>query len=162
MSNIQITYARAMEFCPVQACEAIANLQKSRSKSRKSDPATLPWEFSWGVEVRGESFADLLSGRAAKRREEERAQTLEDRLEARQNAIRVSVCVKGYGAPLPRGVVPDEILSGELGAVTEAFHKEKAEETRLATLTPKQREAEVNDLLRQLGGMGGFAVVRPK
>lgn len=160
--NIKISYQRAMEFCPVEAQQAIANLQKSRSKHRKTDPKDLPWEFAWGIEIRSESIKDVLSGRSAKRDEAERNRTLEKKIEARKRQIIVSVCVKNYGAALPRGTVPDEILAIELGEVTESHHEEKAEEARQATLTPAQREAEINDILRQLGGMGGIAVVVPE
>jgi hypothetical protein len=146
--EIKITYARAMEFCPVQACEAIAKLQASRSKFRKADPATLPWTFFWGIEVRSETFADIFSGRSAKRDEAERKRTLEKRLEDHKKAITVSVCVKGYGASLPRGTVPDEILAIELPGVRKQYDEEKRAE---------EREAEVNALLKQLGG-GGLAI----
>lgn len=158
MSEIKTTYAEAMKFCPVEACAAIAKLQASKSKFRKTDPATLKWTFFWGYEIKCEGIQDIFSGRAARQAEKERRLTLVEMIDKRKGQTFVSVCVKGYGEPLPKGVIPDEILT----VIVEGETGQYNEQVRSDALTPEQREAEVNNLLRQLGGMGGFAVVVPK
>lgn len=156
--QIKITYDRAMEFCPVEAQQAIDRLRKSRSKFRNQDPSTLPWEFFWGVEGRAESIGDLLSGRSAKREEAERKRSLEKRLEAHKRAIICSVCVKNYGAPLPRGTVPDEILNIELPCIIKEYEEEK----RVEALTPEQRDEELRKLMQSMGMSPGFIAITLK
>jgi hypothetical protein len=155
VSEIKTTYAEAMKFCPVEACAAIAKLQASKSKFRKTDPAALKWTFFWGYEIKCEGARDIFSPRAAR---QERRLTLVEMIDKRKGQTFVSVCVKGYGESLPKGVIPAEILKMIVEGETEQYN----EQVRSDALTPEQREVEVNNLLRQLGGMGGFAVVVPK
>lgn len=156
MSSIEITYERAMEFCPTEAEQAIETLRRSRSKHRLADPRMLKWEFAWGTQVRAHSFRDLMSGKARADDEARRKLTLEERIADQASRTIVSVCVHSYGARLP--IVPDEIMSRIVNAQTESF----AEEQRTAALSPEEREAEVKALLQKLSGTPGFVVVKAR
>lgn len=156
MSSIEITYERAMEFCPTEAEQAIEMLRRSRSKLRHADPRSLKWEFAWATRVHSHSFRDLMSGKARADDEAQKKLTLEERIADQAHRTFVSVCVHSYGARLPLDTVPDEIMSRIVSAQTESFAKEQ----RTAAMSPEEREAEVKALLQKLSGTPGFAVVK--
>jgi len=146
--EMKITYEQAMADHPTEAAEAIALLRKSRSKHRKTDPATLKWQYIWGVEVRGNTFQELIDGTAAAQGAERRAMGLEERIADEAKRTSVSIAVHGYGSGLP--MVPTAIMHGIIDGSTEAYRQEQ----HAASLTPEQRAAEVQQLLAKLQGPG--------
>jgi len=153
--KMSISYTEALTAYPKETAEAVAELRKSRSKHRKTDPSTLPWEFSWGVEVKAHSFADLLSGKAQQDAVDRDKMSLNERVQDEVKRTKVSIGVAGrYYAKLPD--VPQPIVDG----IVKGHEARIAEEQRIASLTPEQRQAEVNDALRQLGGGRGFFAVQ--
>lgn len=150
--KVAITYDRAMEFCPKEAQEAIAKLRKSRSKDRRVDPKTLPWEFFWGTEILAEGIGDLLSGKSAERSKRFRDMTPEEKLADEQARTLVSVCVKDYAGALPRGTVPPEIMDGII-----ARHKVFGKIQAIADDDRRQAK-EIVDGIMALKKMGGLAV----
>lgn len=151
--NMDITYEQAMADHPTEAAEATALLRKSRSKHRKADPATLKWLYVWGVEVRGNTFEELLDGTALAQSAKRRARTLKERIADEASRTRVSIAVAGYGSGLPS--VPVAIMRGIIEGQTENLRQEQ----RADALSAEERATEVERLLGELRGPG-FAAVR--
>jgi hypothetical protein len=151
--ELVISYAHAVKHYPNEVQAAIAKLRKSKSKHRRTDPSTLKWKYTWGVEVKAHSFKDILSGSARRAGDRLKAMTLRERIDDEASRTKVQVCVgTGYYAPLPG--VPLEIYQGIVEAQTHAA-KERDE---IEAMSDEERAVFVQKLMNQLRGPGFVAL----
>jgi hypothetical protein len=154
-----VTYEEALKRHPQRVAEALARLRKSKSKWRNAEPETLMWAYSWCKQVKGMSFPEMLA--SVKNPQPKKVLTEQQRVDEEIGAYILGLDIETPGAHYwseKFSVVdmPPEIVD-EVRARIQADMKEEA---RLATLTPEQRGAEVEGLLKQLRGKPGFFEVR--
>ena len=153
--NIRIDYATALAEFPKETAEAINVLRKSRSKHKNANPATLKWDYGWGVQVTACSFKDLLNGSAQRERKARSAMTVQERINDVVSRSFCTVSVAGhYHARLPEP--PRAILK----VITDGEIREMEEENRIEAMSDEERAAEVERLLNVLRGQPGFTEVR--
>lgn len=149
--DLPLTYKEATRLYPEAVAAALKKLKASRSKHRKADPATLKWKLSWCIEVRGNTFSDLIDGTAQRQDQQRRAMSLQERIDDECSRVRASVSVaNNYYGHLDG--CPDAIRK----TVEEGHTATDQERRRVAALSDEERAAESQQLLDKLRGSPGF------
>jgi hypothetical protein len=149
--RLAITYQSALERYPKQVAEILAKLQSGKSREKGAKPEELDWHFDWCVRITGAyTFNEMIENIGKK----EEPKSIDEQVkEYEQNC---SVCLTatkgrwvGYSSLIP---VPPEILE----SCRKGHEQQEADKKRFDALTPEQKNAEVNGLLKQLGRSKGF------
>ncbi len=164
--KVQISYDEVKRRFPDEVDLIMAKLRKSSSKEKHRDEEDLRWEFSWGQQIQMYTFDQVFKGKP------ERAKTFPELFEeaTRENVLfflgesiiwgingRVGRW-SGSGTPQMQKLhpLPNEILD----LYVDMYNKQIIEQKRIASLSPKERDQEVQECLRQLRGSSGFVELR--
>lgn len=162
--ELPITYTEVKKRYPKHVAEVIASLRKGTSKNKNAVPNKLKWKFYWGVRigglVNGHDFLDMLAGQTAP----PKPKVLTEDQHVADYASRASISLVGtigghrYSSYLGKSsaTLPKEIED----SVRAAFRKEQTETARINKLTPQELDAETQQALKELRGMGGFMEFR--
>lgn len=155
-----LTMSQAME----EASEAFAEITQAHaaSKSKTSRTTSLKdfkWEFNVAERIDGcGSFMNMVQGAMrdamsppAKLSVEQRLKDVEGRLGVSLRAFKGSQVFYGKVFKVPQRVLND---------YRKNYEGDDAEETRVAGLTPTQRDAELQEALKGLAGTPGFSMIR--
>jgi hypothetical protein len=159
--NLETTYEVVKERYPEAVATAVARLRKGKSKHKDAPEENLTWSFDWSIRIDGmmngvQFFESLKTGGPPKPPEFD---TFEEYWADYETSV--SVCLRakigrwqGCSEILPK--VPNEIKEHQ----RPYWEKDKADKARIASLSPEEREAEVQECLRKLSGNPGFACVQ--
>jgi len=151
MKFAELPYEEALSRHPEGVAEILRKLRAGKSKSRNAAPETFTWSYQGCVEVTGSgSLATVL----ANHMKPAPVMSLDEKVADQLSRTRVSLCgtVGRWAGHADVSTMPAEVEA----YARKGFEKEAAEEARLAALTPAQRKAEVEDLLKQLRKSPGF------
>jgi hypothetical protein len=161
---LEITYEEAVIRYPTQVSEVMTKLRAGRSREKGRDASELRWGFDWGVRIgmrSGEEFMQAILGLAKGERPKPKDLTEDQAVGQYQRDSSVVL----HGA-VGRWYGTSESLIDKLPAEIEEmvrtnYRLEAAEKERSEALTPKQRDAEVVELLKQLEGPGFMTLQIP-
>lgn len=161
--KLPISYEEAQKQYPTEVAACVASVRKGKSKDKNTDPSTWRWFFSWGESIEAVSFGSLIRSAAMARHKPAANPTPEEKLAAvLPNILGMSLDgvppnkrTQGV-ASLTKGVVPAEVQAYLLNI----YKEEAAEKARVDSLTPEQKEAEMNAALAELRKGGGFMELR--
>lgn len=132
--------------------------RKTQNPKASRDPSILTWTVSRAVQVSGYSARDLFSGRAAQDHERRAAMSLEARVE---DEVKRSHCVltaqaqhwkRSVEIPVPEYVKQD---------IRRRLEKEIADQRAVDSLSPEDRQKQVQNILSELSKDPGFVVIKP-
>ena len=155
--KLQIPYAEVKSKFPNEVDLIMKRLRKSSSINKHWDAAELTWEFNWGQRVQGLSFQDVVAGKREKTFPELHSSADEKNVrEFLGNSITWNItgrAGKWFAHSLAQeGNIPDEILA----LYVKMYNDQIAERQRIAGLTPEERQAEVEAVLKALRRSPGF------
>lgn len=157
---VTLTYAEVEKRHPQELKRLIEQLRKSKSKQKDADPTGMTFEYNYAMRCEGFTGAQVLDHLSGVKPLPERKKfvTVEEKVaDWMERATPVNLTGKlgrWYGCervPNPPELEENFRLDAE---------REVAEEQRRASLTDEEREAETQEILRQLSGMGGFVGFR--
>jgi hypothetical protein len=156
--ELQTTYKEVSELYP----ETIKHLEKekmrSKAKNAKEPLSKFKFVYDWCVRIQASSLADIMSGKAHAEAGERRKMTLQQRVDDKMSRISVTVRVAlghtRYCSELKS--VPPAIIE----QCRRDFEEQIAEEKRIDSLTPEQREAETQAILEELRKNPGFTEIQ--
>jgi hypothetical protein len=156
MKICDITYEEALKRHPTEVALIVKRLRKGKSKLRENDPASFTWEYTRCVECPdGLTLAEIFSEQGDSRSRRRNTVTLEA---AVADEISRSHCALYLRAPRvgigERVSAPPELEP----QVREGFERQAREQARVNAMSPKQRQAEIEGLLSQLGRDPGFMI----
>lgn len=141
-------------------------LRASKTKAKNTPEADFEYSYSWSERIEGDSFADIMTGKALARQKAEQERSLEMKILARVNRSSVALLIKAgrvskyfpiaghfpgtedrTGWPIPVEVFEE---------IKEQETKQAKEQDRINSLTPEQRQAEIDEALACLRGSPGF------
>ena len=139
--KLPLSYEDALAKHPDEVAEVIAQMRKSRSKFRNSDPSAWKWSYDWGERIEGGamSAADLFKPQKPKP-----VLSLEERVEDCLRRCEVNLCGNGGYAPVSSDVIRE--------VTTKRYQDEIAEEHRVAGLSQEERDEETREALAFLRG----------
>ena len=163
MGRISISYETALKHPQIKEIET--KLIKGKSKEKNSDLSELTWEYNWGESIPGKSFAELQASGWAKEKEP----TAEEQIDrsfvflcAKKNRWQASAKTPIYNGPtaLPHypisGQIPDEVRD----LIVNCIKERQLEQQRIDSLTPEERQREIQELLTGLKKYPGFISVK--
>ena len=130
----QIDYATMQARHPEAVAEVMEKLSKSTSKEKGRKPEELRWSYSWSTEITGRD-----------------KNTVEDIIRRSRFSVQ-GRAGRWWGYATADVPCPPEIRK----QLEDRIEKDRKEQERIDSLTPEQREAEVQDILSQLNGTPGF------
>lgn len=158
--ELETSYTEVKKRFPKQVAAAVAEIRKGKSRDKDMPEKEMRWVFDICVTIKATSFQDLLSGKAQDDEEREDAMTAEEAAKDEIKRTHVGIVAKagrarGF-AKLPK--VPFEVAREIRRRHKELKKEQEAEEKRQATLTPEQKQKEIEDLLAQLPGVVGVTI----
>jgi hypothetical protein len=151
----KISYEIALSRHPDEVAACIKQVRKGKAKSKNEPPETWSWHYCWATKVKAFSFSDILSGKL--KRDKWPNMTAQERT---IDEVTRSLPVELMGEPPGNRTCGRTDLSSIFfppEVQEQIFDKHESnilEEKRLASLSPAQRQKEVQELLRQLHGPG--------
>jgi hypothetical protein len=157
--NIETTAENIKKNYPTEYKQIVDAWKKSKSKTKCKTEKGIKFSFDWGQRIESMNFADLIGGKAFKK-EPPLPKDFETFFKSKFDPSTIGSCVMGKwkgGCERSDSLknVPPEIYE----SYRENYKKDYAEEKRVASLTPAQRDKEIKDSLKQLSGMGGFMAI---
>lgn len=167
MSRFNLTYQRVRERHPTELEQLKAQVAASNMKGK-----TVPveqWQFFYSTSTRiegmtGTQFMEKMRSGDLDREEEARhnwdqTATLEDRVTDHKERTEVRLIAKpaarGGGVHVDISSIPPEVQND----IVETEHREMESIARLNAMTPEEREADTQRILRELRGSPGFAEI---
>jgi hypothetical protein len=151
MKFADLSYEEALKRHPEEVAEIITKLRSGKSKSRNVAPEALVWSYQGSVRVEGSgTLAQVFAAASKPRAVMSLDAKVADQLRRTSVGLHASVG-RWYGyveLPVPPPEVEESARAG--------FVKEAAEQTRIAALTPAERQQEIAELLGQLRKSSGF------
>lgn len=128
-----VTYPEALAQHPADVALVVAQVRKTRSKFKHTDPSGWIWRYTWHTSYRVCHGADL-----------------DTRITERLRQTRVTLEAK----PVSRGCFSSQDISGDVDVVkawaAEESQREISRGVALAARTPKERQADVDRVARTL------------
>jgi hypothetical protein len=152
-----IAYEVILQRYPESVNKIMQKLQKGKSKEKNSKPEEFEWCFDCSVEGRAYQFNDILNAQADRAKED--AMTIEQKLKDYASRCHVYISAsKGrwWGSDNTRITIPPEIIEAQ----RKQYEADQKEKTRIANLTPEQKDSEIEQLLKRLRGTPGFIEIR--
>lgn len=164
--KIATTYKEVLKDYPyiIEQLEKI----KSRSRAKAAKEPLEKYEFSYEVceRITCCSFGDLISGKAQEDRIKKAEMILQERLDDSLSRLGISVsasfsraCFRSDGIRFDNSISRPKVI---VDCYRKQHEENIKEEERAASLTPEEREAETEELLKQLRGPGFMELRIPR
>jgi hypothetical protein len=156
---VELTYEMVAERHPAELEKIIKQLRKSKSKMKDADPKGMRFEYSYAmrcdISYRGDEFFDAIANGTLD--QPKRPTTVEGKVAdwvERSTPVALKATLgRWYGYE----VVPNP------PELEETFRRDAEEEvkreTRIANMTPAERNDETQRILSELSGGGGFLAI---
>lgn len=156
MAFLEIPYEEALRNHPEAVLEALTSVRKGKSKHRNDPPETFTWGYFWCVVIENGvgSLADVLSGKAALKRVQEEALSIDEQVLDYARRCHVSLQLeksRAYGRS-ERLETPKSFLDD----YRRGLEEKAREQARIAALSPEERQRETEEILQQLRKDPGF------
>jgi len=132
-------------------------LRKSRSKFNKSDVSEMKWQYGVAQMIKSSNLGDMIASAHSEAVEPIDLPTFEEYWEQIKDdfIVMLEVCAGGTSCYREKlNEVPQCVKDNE----QKLYDKHHVEQKRLASLTPEERGAEINEILSELSGQPGFAM----
>jgi len=163
MPYLNLSYEVALTRHPEQVAACVRDVRSGKAKTKDTDPATWTWQYSWATRIESFTFTQLLDGTSQKARQTWDSLTVEEKV---TDTVSRSLPVWLEGHPpgkrtrgsseLDPTFFPDEARAN----LRQQYEDENAEQQRMASLTPEQREEEFGAALAALRKGKGFLELR--
>ncbi len=135
-----LPYKDVLARYPDQVAEIVAKLRRGKSQHRNADPSTLEWVFFWGIIVDPQMVVDYAP--------------IEDQVadRVRRSGVNLQATIGKWWGDSSMIPVPPELVSIHQKAAEDNL----ARKARVDSMTPEERQAEIDKLVGQLSNKPGF------
>lgn len=145
-------------------------LRNSKTKSKNTPESDFEYSYSWSEQIQGESFADIMNGKSLARQKADQEKSMDVKIAERMQRSSVGLFIKAGRVskfyPIAGYYPGENDRTGQpipVEVFMEISHQEQeahAEKLRIDSLTPEERQSNIDELLGSLRKNSGFSEVR--
>lgn len=141
----------------ISESQAKTHTEAYNAISKKLGGSDIKWRYEWCQVIQSTNIEDIISGKANEVAFNERNRDIETRLKDVEKNIHCGLY--GTKGRKRHSVSLDKVPVEVMNVYRKSYEQDEIEEKRIASLTEEERQKEVQDILRQLSGMGGFMTI---